>query len=139
MFQTAVITEGVRLSYGLGTRSQRISPHEPLIFKSKMPAQPHVFGQPSRDRKAVEYEIPPDTPVGVTSVLIHHNPELFPDSNSFIPERFIDSEGKRRRDLEGYLLSFSKGARECLGIKYVSLLVFEKLLGDYACFVRAMN
>lgn len=123
-FQNAVITESLRLSYGISTRSQRISPHEPLIFKSRMPAKPHLQGHRIGDGcKTVEYEIPPGTPVGMTSVLIHHNPELFPDSNSFIPERFIDSKGKPRRDLEGYLLSFSKGTRACLGIKYVFLLI----------------
>ncbi len=54
------------------------------------------------------------TPVGMTSVLLHHNENTFPDSYSFVPERWLGKEGHA---LEKYMVSFSKGSRECLGKK----------------------
>jgi hypothetical protein len=59
------------------------------------------------------------TPVGMTSLLMHHNEEIFPDSQSFIPERWMDPE--QRKHLEKYLVAFSKGSRQCIGIPYVKL------------------
>jgi cytochrome P450 len=61
--------------------------------------------------------IPPGTPIGMTSILMHADPSIFSDPDSFIPERWLYGDGSRRKDLESYLLSFSKGSRQCLGMK----------------------
>ena len=98
-YLSAVIQEAVRLSYGAATRLQRISPEQSLTF---------------RDRTSGEgktWTIPPNTPVGMTSVLIHQDESVFPDAHSFLPERWLDNPR-----LDRYLLSFSKGSRNCLGI-----------------------
>lgn len=58
-----------------------------------------------------DWTIPPNTPVGMTSVLIHQDESVFPDAHSFEPERWIDNPR-----LDRYLVSFSKGSRQCLGI-----------------------
>ena len=108
---SAVILEGLRLSYGLATRLQRISPDEPLHFRSSVKSEKH--------ESPVDYVIPLGTPVGMTSVLIHHNPDIFPSPLEFMPERWLDGSGQRTKSLNGFLLSFSKGTRQCLGIKYV--------------------
>jgi cytochrome P450 len=47
----------------------------------------------------------------MTSVLIHHDESIFPDSHEFRPERWIENPR-----LDRYLVSFSKGSRQCLGI-----------------------
>lgn len=64
--------------------------------------------------------IPPGTPVGMTSVLIHHNESIFPDSHSFVPERWLENPR-----IEKYLVAFSKGSRQCIGINlaYAELYV----------------
>jgi cytochrome P450 len=93
-YLTGVIKEGLRLGYGVSTRLQRI-PHEPLIFSSG-------------DR---DWTIPAGTPVGMTSVLIHHDESIFPDSKEFRPERWIEDPR-----LDRYLVAFSKGSRQCLGM-----------------------
>lgn len=89
------VQECIRLSYGVCTRLQRIAPDETLVFN---------------DGKK-DWLIPPGTPVGMTSVLIHHNESIFPDSRKFLPERWI-----KHPNLDRYLLSFSKGTRICIGI-----------------------
>jgi cytochrome P450 len=47
----------------------------------------------------------------MTSYLIHHNERIFPDSHAFQPQRWLDNPR-----LDRYLISFSKGTRQCAGI-----------------------
>ena len=98
---SAVVSEGLRLGYGVCQRLQRISPQEPMYFKSN-----------SKNNDGVMWKIPAGTPVGMTCALVHLNPNIFPDPLTFIPERWIEN-----RHLDRYLMSFSKGSRQCLGIK----------------------
>ncbi|KAI2424142.1 hypothetical protein LOZ63_000688 [Ophidiomyces ophidiicola] len=123
----AVVMESLRLSYGVSTRSQRISPDQPLIFKSSL--------EPSSKAGCVEYEIPAGTPVGMTCYLIHNNTDIFPEPKRFIPERWLDHEGKRHRHLDPFIMAFSKGTRQCLGINlayaemYMSLAAVMRVFG----------
>jgi cytochrome P450 len=94
----AVVKEGLRLSYGLSTRSQRIDPDNPIIYANKSTGQKFV--------------IPPKTPVSINSVQVHRNEDIFPNCFNFVPERWL-GEGRR---LERYLTSFSRGSRNCVGM-----------------------
>ena len=97
-YLVAVVKEALRLGDGVATRLQRVSPEKPMLFIDR-------FGS------GKEYLIPPQTPVGMTSFHIHHDESIFPDARSFIPERWIENPGLSR-----FLVSFSKGTRNCLGI-----------------------
>jgi cytochrome P450 len=57
----------------------------------------------------------------MTSLLIHHNEEIFPKSYKFKPERWLEKRPEGAPPLDRYLVSFSKGSRACLGVKYVAL------------------
>ncbi|CAL3971606.1 unnamed protein product [Diplocarpon coronariae] len=59
------------------------------------------------------WHIPPGIPVGMTSVLVHHDESVFPDSRSFLPERWIGHP-----HLDRYLVSFSRGSRMCIGVHF---------------------
>ena len=93
-YLTAVITEGLRWSYGVTQRLQRISPDIALRYG--------------------EWVIPKGTPVGMSTVLMHNNEEHFPDPRAFDPERWLRPDSARLRN---YLTPFSRGSRQCLGIK----------------------
>lgn len=108
----SVISEGLRLSYGVSTRLQRINPSGLLRFRARS-GRYDAMG----NEHLVEYDIPRGTAVGMTSTLIHMHPDLFPDPRVFKPERWLDEDGKRHHALDGYLLSFSRGSRQCIGIK----------------------
>ncbi|KUJ12388.1 cytochrome P450 [Mollisia scopiformis] len=95
-YLNAVIQEGFRLSYGVSTRLQRIHPKESMRFQ--------------------DYEIPAGTPVGMTSVLMHTNPTIFPDPHVFRPERWLEKRPEGAPPLDRYLVNFSKGSRQCVGI-----------------------
>ncbi|KAI1208152.1 putative cytochrome P450 [Annulohypoxylon truncatum] len=123
-YLSACINEGLRLSYGLSSRLQRISPDGPMLY------QPSDFVTASKS----EYVIPQGTPVGMTSVMVHRNSKIFPNSEQFDPNRWLDAEGKVDRTLEKYMLIFSKGSRQCVGINlaYAELfmatgLIFRRL------------
>ncbi|PYH90327.1 cytochrome P450 [Aspergillus ellipticus CBS 707.79] len=99
-YLTAVVHEGLRLSYGVSIRTARIAPEEDLVYRGQ----------------DVNYVIPRGYAVGMSPAITHHNEDIFPDSHAFRPERWLDAEGRRNTELERYLLSFSKGSRACIGM-----------------------
>jgi cytochrome P450 len=101
----AVIQEGLRLSYGVSSRTARISTEENLIYRGDW------------NKKPVEHIIPKGYAIGMSSVITHHVESEFPDSYAFVPERWLDENNQRRRDLDRSMLAFSKGSRGCLGMK----------------------
>ncbi|KAE8363103.1 cytochrome P450 [Aspergillus caelatus] len=111
-YLTSVMLEGLRITNAVATRLQRSSPGQPMRYK--------------------DWIIPPGVPVGMTSLFVHHNEDIFPDSQSFIPERWIDPMQRKR--LEKYLVAFSKGSRQCIGIplaKAEILLVVARVFREF--------
>ncbi|KAI9815380.1 MAG: hypothetical protein M1832_005519 [Thelocarpon impressellum] len=93
-YLTAVIKEGLRMSFGVIGRLPRTTPEPGAVFDG--------------------YPIPAGTDVGMSSWMMHRDPIVFPNPDRFEPERWTDpAEAKR---LEGNLVSFGKGSRQCLGM-----------------------
>ena len=113
-YLAAVVQEAIRLSYGVASRLQRISPDKALLFTDRSLKK--------------DWVIPPGTPVGMTSVLLHQDPSIFANPHAFRPERWIENPG-----LDRFLVSFSKGSRQCLGI---NLAYAEMHLCLFALFSR---
>ncbi|KAL8785036.1 MAG: hypothetical protein Q9195_008796 [Heterodermia aff. obscurata] len=93
-YLSAIIQEGLRWAPGVSHRLQRISPDIDLHYK--------------------DWTIPRGTPVGMTSILMHENPSLFPNPRAFDPDRWLQADSARLRK---YIVAFTKGSRQCLGIK----------------------
>ncbi|KAG6354277.1 hypothetical protein INS49_004882 [Diaporthe citri] len=108
-YLTGVIKEGLRLSYGASMRLQRIDPDNAIMFTDK--------------KTGKEWTIPAKTPVGMSTVQIHHDEDIYPDSKKFRPERWL---GRDSTSLDKYFVSFSKGSRNCLGmnLSYGELYLF---------------
>jgi len=96
-YLNAVMDEGFRLSYGSMHRLSRSHPTESLQYN--------------------EWIIPPRTPVGYSSYLVHNNPKLFPEPQSFRPERWLDLEPSARQKLRSHLNNFGRGTRQCVGMR----------------------
>ena len=92
-YLTAVIHETLRLGHPLSHRLLRSYPDRVLRYGGM--------------------EIPPGTSVGMTAVLIHTNPDIFPRPEEFLPERWL---GDDKQKLKHYLVPFSRGTRGCIGI-----------------------
>lgn len=94
-YLTAVIKEGLRLSFGATFRL------------------PRVF---SESIKYGDWVIPPRTPISETIPFVSLNETIFPSPYKFSPERWTDAENQGQR-LDRFLVSFSKGTRACIGLK----------------------
>lgn len=53
-----------------------------------------------------------------SAYFMHMNPDIFPNPESFQPERWLQASAEGER-LNKYLVSFSRGSRQCIGIKLV--------------------
>lgn len=93
---TATIMEGLRLSPGVATRMARIAPDRDIFYKN--------------------WRIPAGTPVGMTTVLMHTDEDIYPDPYSFQPERWMEEGGVRKNSEHAYA-PFSKGTRMCIGMQ----------------------
>lgn len=94
-FLSAVIHEGLRLSPATCTRLARISPTE-IQYN--------------------QWQIPAGTPVGMTILLMHTDPAVWPKPELFTPERWLNPDGTMRKIEHGFA-PFSKGTRNCLGMQ----------------------
>ncbi|KAK8108717.1 Cytochrome P450 monooxygenase sdnE [Apiospora sp. TS-2023a] len=95
-YLTACITEGVRMMSGVTGRLPRVA-HEPLQYG--------------------DWTIPPGTPVSQLNYVVNNDPDLFPHSLEFRPERWVDAPPREDgRRLDRYMVSFMRGSRSCIGI-----------------------
>lgn len=107
------VKEGIRLAYGIASRLPRVA-HKDLQYK--------------------EWMIPAGTPVSMTIVDMNHTEEIFPESFSFIPERWMNNpKTKSGAPLDRYFVGFGKGSRSCLGL---NLAQAELYMGLAAVFRR---
>ncbi|KAL5362000.1 putative cytochrome P450 [Aspergillus floccosus] len=57
--------------------------------------------------------IPGDTSVSMTIYASHRDPDIFPDPETYRPDRWLDADARKR--MEPYFIPFSAGARGCIG------------------------
>ncbi|KAK7937318.1 cytochrome P450 [Apiospora aurea] len=94
-YLTGVLHEGLRLSPGLASRMARVAPDRDLFYGDR-------------------WRIPAGTPVGMTTILMHYDEQLYPEPKRFAPERWTDVE--KRKKAEKTYAPFSRGTRSCLGM-----------------------
>ncbi|EKG10950.1 Cytochrome P450 [Macrophomina phaseolina MS6] len=126
-YLSAVLFEGLRLSYGVSHRLPRISPDTAL----------HV---PDVDEAVAT--IPPGVPVSMTQMFIHEDPSIFPEPTAFRPERWLEDSDqvgvsdeertKRKEEIarrRRFLVPFSKGTRQCVGMNLAYAEMYLGLAG----------
>ncbi|EPQ55552.1 cytochrome P450, partial [Gloeophyllum trabeum ATCC 11539] len=59
--------------------------------------------------------IPAGTVVSSSANAVNLNGDIFPEPQRFIPERWLDEQGRLSNAKETWLVSFSKGPRACIG------------------------
>ncbi|KAJ8121678.1 hypothetical protein ONZ43_g1932 [Nemania bipapillata] len=87
----AVIKESLRLSSPVPGTIPRVVPQGGLMWAG--------------------HYLPEGTSVSIAIRTVHDNPDLFPNPDQFIPERWLDGE-----DLDHWLVVFGKGSRSCIGL-----------------------
>jgi cytochrome P450 len=101
-YLTAVIKEGLRLSFGVIGRLPRLVPDPGATFNG--------------------FYIPAGCIVGMSSWVMHRNEDVFPDAMKFDPDRWLDPE--HARFLDKHMVPFGKGTRQCVG-EYLSSWLFK--------------
>ncbi|KAH9904983.1 cytochrome P450 [Xylariomycetidae sp. FL2044] len=93
-YLTAVLTEGLRLSPAIATRMARVAPDRDIMYG--------------------EWRIPAGTPVGMTLLSMHTDPQLYHNPEQFDPDRWMDHD--RRKRVDGSYAPFGRGTRICVGM-----------------------
>lgn len=71
--------------------------------------------------------IPGGTILGINPWVLHRNAAVFPDPDSFIPERWLNSPSGKLKEMEQSFFNFGFGSRTCLG-KNISLMEMHKIV-----------
>ncbi|OCK78621.1 pisatin demethylase [Lepidopterella palustris CBS 459.81] len=75
--------------------------------------------------------IPGNTVVGCNAWVLHRRPEIFgADVDDFRPERWIEAEPEKLREMKATMFQFGAGSRTCIG-KNISLLEVYKLVPSF--------
>ncbi|XP_063914295.1 cytochrome P450 4C1-like [Zophobas morio] len=86
-----------------------------------VPTIPFIMRYADEDIKCDPYVFPAGSNLIVPLVLLHRDPEVWPDPEKFDPDRFLHDEvGKRHRCS---YIPFSFGARNCIGLKFGMMVV----------------
>lgn len=93
---SATLKETLRISPGVTTPLPRIVPESGAVISGA--------------------HVPAGTIVGFSSWLLHMDPQLFPEPETFRPERWMSKDKEAANGLEKYLQPFSRGPRSCLGL-----------------------
>ncbi|KAF7592485.1 hypothetical protein BBP40_000220 [Aspergillus hancockii] len=91
---TAVIKESLRMSPGVASPLPRVVPSSGAHIDKTF--------------------IPGGTVVGMSSHFVHRDETIFSSPDEFIPERWLNNKG---RELDKWLVAFSKNPQHCLGLK----------------------
>ncbi|CAK7226446.1 hypothetical protein SCUCBS95973_006202 [Sporothrix curviconia] len=97
-FLNALIEETLRMYPSATLRQDRVAPDEDLVYTYA-------------DGTGRTLILPRGTVIGMTAPLLNRSPALYQDPNTFRPDRFLDDPTLARRSL-----TFSRGARQCIGI-----------------------
>ncbi|PYI02043.1 cytochrome P450 [Aspergillus sclerotiicarbonarius CBS 121057] len=117
-YLSAVIEEGLRLYAGFSYRQERVSPDEDTVIHTTL------------DGKPVSYIIPAGTSVSMTAPLLHRHEDLYgPNPDVFDPERYLNN-----KQLSKYLITFSRGPRQCVGINLAYAEMYLALSTIFRCF-----
>ncbi|KAK2774702.1 hypothetical protein FQN52_004231 [Onygenales sp. PD_12] len=107
----ACIKEAFRVHPAAGIPLERITPSSGVEICGQ-----HVAG---------------NTIVGCSPWVIHRRPEIFgEDADVFRPERWLDSDPAKIREMNGNMFHFGAGARTCIG-KNISLMEIYKLVPSF--------
>lgn len=100
-YLSSVVQEGLRLSYGASGRSARIATEEDLVYQGEWHGRP------------IRYVVPRGYAIGMSAFISHHDEKLFPDSNKFQPERWLDLQHRKELD-RGFLGEWSTDQGICV-------------------------
>ncbi|XP_063239800.1 cytochrome P450 4c3-like [Bacillus rossius redtenbacheri] len=96
------------------------------------PPAPLTGREVTEEIKLTKYTLPAGTYIAIPVLLIHRNPEYFPDPNRFYPDRFSPENSANRHPFS--FIPFLGGRRMCIGKKYAYMqmkIILSTVLRSY--------
>ncbi|KAF9015447.1 cytochrome P450 sterol C22-desaturase [Cyathus striatus] len=94
------------------------------VVKESMRAVPPVTMVPYKCTKpfpiSKDYTVPANSMVIPSFYNSLHDPNVYPEPDSFYPERWLDSEGPANANPKNYLV-FGSGPHKCIGLEYACM------------------
>jgi hypothetical protein len=118
LLQTGVVQESFRLSFGAVGRLPRVAIQDALRYKNYVippGVSTLICDMEHRGELWANKEQLLKTPVSQSAYFVHTDPSIFPEPHTFKPERWARAY-QDNVPLTRYLVSFTKGSRQCLGI-----------------------
>lgn len=113
-------------------------PYLRAMVKETLRVKPPVTMVPYRATKAFpisnDYTVPSGSIVIPSFYNSLHDPEVFPDPDSFLPERWLDPESSANTNPKNYLV-FGSGPHKCIGIEY-AVMNIGLVLADAAVLMN---
>lgn len=138
--------EKLSYTYAFMYETFRVYPGVILITKMATKAQPVYVSSPEASSQPNKHLLPPGTRVYLSSPGVQFNPRYWPDPYTFDPNRWLNPSSSnaagtatgdrhvvaadKTRHMRGTLLTFSDGARACLGRKFAQ--------AEYVAFLTAL-
>lgn len=111
-YLSAVIREAMRLHPSVG-----------MILPRGVPPGGAIFV----DEKGHRYNIGDGVEIGFNPWIMQRDPEIFPDPNTFKPERWIDVEAGQLTRMNRAWIAFGAGRHSCSG-QHIAMLEITKLI-----------
>jgi hypothetical protein len=67
------------------------------------------------------------TIVGINPWVVQYDPDVFPDPEVFLPERWLDADPDNLATMEKSFFTFGAGSRACIG-RYISMIEMRKII-----------
>ncbi|TRX94663.1 hypothetical protein FHL15_004435 [Xylaria flabelliformis] len=106
-YLSAVVNEGLRMAIGSMNRSPRVFPDD--------------------DVKICGWVIPRGTPISMTTYWMHNDPVVFPDPESFEPNRWLTADANELKAMQAYYVPFSVGSRSCIAKNLVHMQIYHTI------------
>ncbi|KAJ7590683.1 cytochrome P450 [Mycena floridula] len=111
-YLNAFIKEGLRV-YGSA----------PSILERVVPASSPKIGDGNDSFDLMGYALPPGTIVGSQGWSLHRNPAVFPSPETFLPDRWLDTDAERIAEMNQNMMAFGFGARICGGQNLAQMML----------------
>jgi sterol 22-desaturase len=99
-------------------------PYLRAMVKETLRLKPPVTMVPYKTLKAFpiseDYTVPAGSMVIPSFFLSLHDPEVYPEPGSFLPERWLDSNSSANTNPKNYL-TFGSGPHKCIGLEYAMM------------------
>ncbi|XP_046632821.1 cytochrome P450 4c3-like isoform X2 [Daphnia pulicaria] len=100
------------------------------------PSIPFILRYLPEDLEIGDYTLPKGLTIGLSIFAMHHNPQVFPDPETFKPQRFLPENSVGRHPFA--FSPFSAGPRNCIGQKFAMLelkVILANLIRQFHFFV----